>query len=245
MTLPPWLAGHGGERGVARLLDYTLLRADATWPEVRRLCDEAIELAVFAVCVNGGWVGRCVERLRGSRVAVAAVIGFPLGAGSPAAKAAEAAIAVRDGAAELDMVMALGAARAAEWRAVADDVAGVVAAAGGAPVKVILETAILTTAEIARACDAAREGGAAFVKTSTGFHAAGGATVEAVRAMRAAVGPAFGVKASGGIRTAADALTMLAMGANRLGTSTLAGLREIVGPGAPALSELLGGEGRP
>jgi deoxyribose-phosphate aldolase len=239
MTLPPWLAGEIGARGIGRLLDYTLLRPEATATEIDRLCEEGRAAGVIAVCVNGGWVDRCVAMLRGSGVRVASVVGFPLGAGSRRAKAAEAALAVADGAAELDMVMPIGVAKAGGWTAVAADVAAVVAAAGGVPVKVILETALLTPAEITAACRASQEGGAAFVKTSTGFHPAGGASVEAVRSMRAAVGPQLGVKASGGIRTSEAALAMIAAGANRIGASSLAGFGGIVGHDAPPLADLL------
>ncbi len=240
MTVPAWLAEHARDRGIARLVDYTVLRPDATRADVERLCDEAAAADVVAVCVNGAWVRGCVERLQGTPVRVAAVVGFPLGAAASAAKAAEAAIAAGDGAAELDMVMAIGAAKAGQWQAVADDVAAVVAASPRALVKVILETALLRPDEIARACDAAQQGGAAFVKTSTGFHSAGGATTDAVAAMRQAVGPQFGVKASGGIRTADAAVAMLRAGANRIGASSLAGFGGLVGPGAPLLEELLG-----
>lgn len=238
MTLPPWLAEHARERGIAQLVDYTLLRPDATWADVARLCDEAAAAEVIAVCVNGGWVQRCVERLRGTPIRVAAVVGFPLGASASAAKAAEASIAAGEGAVELDMVMPIGAAKAGEWQLVADDVAAVVAAAPGTLVKVILETALLDVDAIAKACDAARRGGAAFVKTSTGFHASGGATVEAVAAMRRAVGSRFGVKASGGIRTADAAVALLAAGANRIGASNLTGLGELLGPAAIPLEGL-------
>jgi deoxyribose-phosphate aldolase len=239
MTLPPWLAAEGGTRGIARLIDYTLLRPEATAAEIDRLCDEGRAAGVIAVCVNGGWVVRCVARLRSSGIRVAAVVGFPLGAGSPRAKAAEAAFAVGDGATELDMVMPVGLAKAGDWNAVSQDLTAVVAAAGGVPVKVILETALLTPDEIAAACRASQQAGAAFVKTSTGFHSAGGASVEAVRAMRAAVGPLFGVKASGGIRTAEAALAMISAGANRIGASSLAGFGDIIGDRAPALADLL------
>jgi deoxyribose-phosphate aldolase len=239
MKLPPWLAAHAADRGIGRLVDYTLLRPDATGAEVARLCDEAIAANLIAVCVNGSWVKRCAERLRGSGVRLAAVVGFPLGAGESAAKAAEAALAAEAGATELDMVISLGLAKAAEWDAVAEDVARVVRAAPGTAVKAILETAVLTPDEIVPACRAARQGGAEFVKTSTGFHPAGGATIDAVAAMRAAVGPSFGVKASGGIRTADAAVAMLAAGANRIGASSLAAFAPIVGRDAPPLSELL------
>ena len=239
MTVPVWLAEHAGERGIARLIDYTLLRPDATPADIDRLCEEGAAADVAAVCVNGAWVARFVERLRATPVRVAAVVGFPLGAGAADAKAAEAAAAARDGAAELDMVMPIGLAKVGSWQAVEADVAAVVGAAPATLVKVILETALLTAEEIAGACRASQSGGAGFVKTSTGFHAAGGATVEAVRAMRAAVGPRFGVKASGGIRTAESALAMLAAGANRIGASSLGGLGPIVGEKAAALAELL------
>ena len=174
---------------------------------------------MWAVCVNGAWVSTCAERLSGSGVRIAAVVGFPLGAGSSAAKAAEAAVAVADGATELDMVLQLGRVKAGDWEAVTDDVALVVSGARGALVKAIVESGLLDPGELALACRAAVAGGAGFVKTSTGFHAAGGATVEAVRRMRDVVGPAIGVKASGGIRTAEAALAMLAAGADRIGTS--------------------------
>jgi deoxyribose-phosphate aldolase len=240
---PAWLDAGTEERpGIAHLLDYTLLRADAALDDVLRLCDEAAALPTWAVCVNGAWVATCVDRLRGTGVRVAAVVGFPLGAGAGAAKAAEAAVAVADGATELDMVMPLGRAKADDWGAVAEDVAEVVSAARGALVKLIVESALLDSAELARACAAAVIGGADFVKTSTGFHPAGGATVEAVRRMRDAVGSAIGVKASGGIRSAEQAVAMIAAGANRVGLSSMAGLRTIVGRAAPSLREILTGQ---
>lgn len=237
-----WLAPElATARGIGRYLEYTLLRPEATAAEVERLCDEAAGLGARAVCVNGAWVPACVERLRGTGVGVVGVAGFPLGAAAPAVKAVEARLAAVDGAEEIDMVMALGAARAGDWAAVGDEVRMVVGAVPGVAVKVILETAIFGPPEIDRACRVAREAGARFVKTSTGFHPAGGATVEAVRVMRRAVGPGFGVKAAGGIRTREVALAMLAAGANRIGASNLAGLRELLGPAAPPLGELLRG----
>ncbi|MGE5230440.1 MAG: deoxyribose-phosphate aldolase [Deltaproteobacteria bacterium] len=240
-ALPVWLGpGAAAARGVGRFLDYTLLQPEATREDIMQLCDAAAAGGVHAVCVNGAWVAPCVRRLRGTGVLVAAVVDFPLGAASGAAKAAEAVIAVADGATELDMVIPLGAAKAGDWTAVTDDVAQVAGAAGAALVKAIIESAILTPDEITRACQAAVAGGAGFVKTSTGFHPSGGATVAAVRQMRAAVDPGIGVKASGGIRTAGQALAMLAAGASRIGLSKLAGLDAIVGPTAPPLVELLG-----
>jgi len=240
--LPAWLDIRTGARpGIAHLLDFTLLKPEATRDDILRLCDEAAAVATWAVCVNGAWVATCVERLRGSGVRVAAVVGFPLGAASGAAKAAEAAVAVADGAVELDVVLQLGRAKAGDWPAVADDVEVVVGAARGTLVKVIVESAALGSEELTLACRAVVAGGADFVKTSTGFHPAGGATVEAVRHMRSVVGPAIGVKASGGIRTAEQALAMITAGANRIGLSSLAGLRGIVGPSAPPLGELVRG----
>lgn len=239
-ALPPWLDVSTGLRpGIAHLLDYTLLKAEATRVDVLRLCDEAAAAAACAVCVNGSWVATCAERLRGTGVRVAAVVGFPLGAASGAAKAAEAAVEVADGAGELDLVLPLGRAKAHDWGAVTEDVALVVNAARGTLVKAIVESAILDADELRQACGAAVAGGAGFVKTSTGFHPAGGATVDAVRRMREVVGFAIGVKASGGIRTAEQALGMIAAGANRIGLSSLAGLHAIVGSGAPPLGELL------
>ena len=243
-ALPAWLGpGAAAARGVGRFLDYTLLKPEATREDMMRLCDTAAAAGVRAVCVNGAWVTQCSRRLRGTGVLVAAVVDFPLGAASGAAKAAQAAIAVADGAAELDMVIPLGAAKAGDWTAVTEDVAQVASAAGAALVKAIIESAILTPEEITRACEAAVAGGAGFVKTSTGFHPSGGATVAAVRLMRAAVDPGIGVKASGGIRTSEQALAMLAAGASRIGLSSLAGLHAIVGPDAPPLMELLGRAG--
>jgi deoxyribose-phosphate aldolase len=236
----PWIAAAALARpGVAHLLDYTLLKAEASRDDILRLCDDAAYGGMWAVCVNGAWVTTCVERLRGTDVRVAAVVGFPLGAASGAAKAAEAAIAVADGAAELDMVLPLGKVKTADWSAVTEDVAVVASAATGTVLKVIIESAILDAGQVAAACTASVAGGAGFVKTSTGFHPAGGATLDAVRWMRAAVGATVGVKASGGIRTAEQTLAMIAAGANRIGLSSLAGLRDIVGSDAPPLAELL------
>jgi deoxyribose-phosphate aldolase len=163
------------------------------------------------------------ERLAGSPVRTAVVVGFPHGASSTGAKATEAYLCVEDGAQELDMVMALGRAMAGEWDAVRDDIAAVTRAAA-VPVKVIVESAVLTPFQLVAACLVAVEAGAAFVKTSTGFHPLGGAREREVRLMRRAVGDAIGVKASGGIRTAEDARRMLLAGASRIGTSSAAAI---------------------
>lgn len=212
---------------LAALIDHTLLRPAATAAQVEQLCREAHEHGFFSVCVNPVHVARARRTLDAlgdntpgrARVQVCTVIGFPLGANVPAIKAAEAARALADGATELDMVIALGSLRAGDDALVQADIEGVVRAGAGAHLtKVILETALLDAAEIDRACRLSVAAGARFVKTSTGF-GPGGATVEAVRRMRAAVPAEVGVKASGGISDAAAARAMLAAGADRLGAS--------------------------
>jgi len=238
-SLPAWLAADAGSRGLGRFIDLTLLRPEAGRAQIETLCDEGRRHGVKAVCVNGAWTALCAERLAGGPVAVATVVGFPLGAAASVAKACETHRAVADGASEIDVVLALGHAKAGEWRYVEDDVRAVVAAAGAATVKVILETAALESREIVAACRAAVAAGARFVKTSTGFHPAGGATVAAVELMRRTVGPEIGVKASGGIRTKEAVLGLLAAGANRIGTSATGDLADWLGPSAPALEDLL------
>ncbi len=203
------------------MLDHTLLAPEATPDRVTALCDEAIELGVYAVCVSPRWVSLAARRLADSHVALAAVAGFPSGAHTSAIKAAEARGALDDGADEVDMVVALGAVVSGDWDAVAADIAAVRAAAPPPTVlKVIIESAVLDPAQIDRVCRVAVDAGADFVKSSTGFHPAGGATREAIAAMRAAVGPDVGVKASGGIRDAETALAMIAAGATRIGASS-------------------------
>lgn len=214
MPLPP----AESARAVIPLIDHTLLRPEATQAQIQRLCEEALFYGFAAVCVLPWWIPDVVRFLHGSAVKPCSVAGFPLGAHFPASKAAEAALCVEHGAREIDMVMALGALKDKAYTAVERDIAGVVRAVGAkAQVKVILETPLLTPAEIVAATRLALGAGAAFVKTATGFF--GGATVEAVRLMRETAGPAAGVKASGGIRSLADALSMIRAGANRLGTS--------------------------
>jgi deoxyribose-phosphate aldolase len=205
---------------VAAMIDHTLLAPEATDADVVTLCEEAVDLGVHSVCVSPTKVSTAVAALVGTPVVVAAVIGFPSGAHLSAVKAAEAAAAVAAGAAELDMVIDVGAAMAGDWSAVATDVAAVRnAAAQPALLKVIIESAVLGADRIAAACAACEEAGADYVKTSTGFHPAGGASEAAVRAMSAAVGGRLGVKAAGGIRTSEQALAMIAAGATRLGLS--------------------------
>jgi len=237
--LPLWLQDSGDARGIGRLLVHTLLRPEAGRDAIAAHCAEAVRYGLKAVCVNGCWVADSVSRLDRSGVVVATVVGFPLGAGTTKAKAAEARLAVGAGAGEVDMVMAIGQAKSGEWRYVEDDIRRVVDAAGTAPVKVILETAALEPVEIAAGCLVARAAGAAFVKTSTGFHAAGGATEGTVALLRRAVGTELGVLASGGVRTAEAALRMLAAGADRVGSSGAAAMSAILGPTAPPLKRLL------
>lgn len=205
---------------LASYMDHTLLKADATAERIDAVIAEARELGCASVCVNGAWVPRVAAGLADSAVATCAVIGFPLGAGSTAAKVAEAADVVAAGAAEVDMVINMGWLKSGDEAAVRDDIAAVADAchAGGAILKVIIECCLLTDAEKVRACELSREVGADFVKTSTGF-STGGATPADVALMRATVGPEMGVKAAGGIRTLADALAMIDAGANRLGVS--------------------------
>ncbi|HEX5408425.1 MAG TPA: deoxyribose-phosphate aldolase [Gemmatimonadaceae bacterium] len=214
---------------IADLIDHTLLKADATRSDIERLCAEARHFGFVAVCVNPVWVPLCREVLHASAVRVVTVVGFPLGANQTATKVGEASLAVAEGADELDMVAALGHLKGGDWRYVASDIRAVVRAAGGRLVKVIIESALLTPEEITRASRVARDAGAGYVKTSTGMHALGGATVAAVSRMRAAVGSSAGVKASGGIRDCATAIRMLAAGASRLGTSSGVRIAECLG----------------
>jgi deoxyribose-phosphate aldolase len=204
---------------LAAMIDHTLLRPEARADDVHGLCGEARELGVWSVCVSPTFVALASELLSGSDVRVTAVVGFPSGAHDSAVKTAEALRAAAAGAAELDMVMNLGLAAAGDWDGVAAEIAAVRAAVPLVTLKVILETALWRADQICEACAAAERGQADFVKTSTGFHAAGGASEEAVRTMAAAVGGRLGVKASGGIADIAAALAMLDAGATRLGLS--------------------------
>ena len=236
-AVPAWL-GDPAQRGIGAFVDHTLLRAEATPDEIDEAAREGLALGTATVCVNGRWVARVRKALEGSPVKTCAVIGFPLGAMATSVKADEARQALADGAAELDMVMSLGEAKAGHWDLVAKDIAAVIAAAGNLPVKVILETALLAPAEVVQASLVVIGTGAAFVKTSSGFHGAGGAMENAVRLMRRTVGSSIGVKASGGVRSSEMAIRFLAAGANRLGTSMTSEMTAIIGPGAPTLAEL-------
>lgn len=204
---------------LARRIDHTLLRPDATPAQIEQLCAEALEHRFAAVCVNGVHVGFCGQRLGPVRdIAICAVVAFPLGAMTTKAKAYEAVDAVHLGASEIDMVMHVGALKARLYRPVLDDIRGVVELCRSARIKVIIEAGALTEEEKVAACLLVKAAGAHFVKTSTGF-GAGGATVADVALMRRVVGSAIGVKASGGIRTREQALSLVAAGATRLGTS--------------------------
>lgn len=208
------------DRTVARLIDHTILKPEATREEVRQVCAEALKFEFASVCVNPFWAKFVAAELHGSPVKVCTVAGFPLGATTTAAKVAEALSSVRDGAEEVDMVINVGALRGGERDVVKSDVLGVVAACHGhgAIVKVILETALLDDVQKTLACRLSQDAGADFVKTSTGFSKAGATTAD-VALMRRTVGKSMGVKASGGIRTLADLQAMVAAGANRIGAS--------------------------
>lgn len=216
-------------RDLARFIDHTLLRTDATQADLARLCHEAREHGFAAVCVRPGNVAFCAGLLAGSPIGIASVIAFPEGLAEAESKVAEAQKALRAGATELDMVLNVPRLKARAYGEVLADIRGVVEAARPRPVKVILETGALTRDEKVIACALSKAAGAAFVKTSTGF-GPGGATVEDVALMRSVVGEDMGVKASGGIRTAADAHRMIEAGANRLGTS--AGVAIVTGGAA-------------
>jgi len=203
---------------LAGRIDHTLLKADATLPQIIHLCQEALEHQFASVCVNSRWVATVSETLRGSGVLTCSVVGFPLGAMTRRAKAREAGIAVEEGANEIDMVMDIGGLLSADIAGVFEDIQGVVGAADGRPVKVIIETCLLTDEQKVIACLLARRAGAAYVKTSTGMSTSG-ATIEDIALMREVVGDLLGVKASGGIRTRDDAERMIEAGADRVGAS--------------------------
>ena len=207
-------------RDWASLIDHTLLKPDASQTEIKRLCEEAAQYHFASVCVNPTWVRACACHLQGSGVPVCTVIGFPLGATLPDVKAYEARRAIMDGAREVDMVINVGALKSDDDCLVEHDIRSVVEVAHEYDVtcKVIIETALLTEDEKVRACQAAKNAGADFVKTSTGF-SKGGATVADIALMRRVVGPGLGVKASGGVKNIDDARAMVQAGATRIGAS--------------------------
>ena len=208
-----------GPADISKYIDHTLLKADAKPADIEKLCNEAKHYQFFSVCVNGANVVQCAKLLSGSSVKVCSVVGFPLGAMSSKAKAYETSAAIEDGAREIDMVMNIGAMKSGNLKLVEEDMAAIRKACGStALLKVIIETCLLATEEIVKACEIAKSAGLDFVKTSTGFSTAG-ATPEHVALMRKTVGPVMGVKAAGGVRSFADAVNMINAGATRLGTS--------------------------
>jgi deoxyribose-phosphate aldolase len=205
---------------IARYIDHTLLKPDASREQVDKLCAEAVEYGFYSVCVNASWTAYCARKLRGTPVKVCTVVGFPLGAMDSRSKGFETRNAVENGAAEIDMVMNIGALKTGDLKTVEEDIRWVLRACRSTTVlKVIIETALLTDEEKVLACQIAKRAGAHFVKTSTGFSSAG-ATVQDVALMRRTVGLELGVKAAGGIRSTEDALAMIQAGASRLGTSS-------------------------
>ncbi|MFE8696739.1 deoxyribose-phosphate aldolase [Cytobacillus sp. FJAT-53684] len=205
---------------VARMIDHTLLKADATKEQIEKICVEAKEYNFASVCVNPAWVKVSAEILQGTEVKVCTVIGFPLGASTPETKAFETKNAIENGATEVDMVINIGALKGGDLELVERDIRAVVdAAKGKALTKVIIETCLLTEEEKVTACELSVKAGADFVKTSTGF-STGGATAEDIALMRKTVGPDIGVKASGGVRSAEDAEMMINAGATRIGASS-------------------------
>ncbi|MER3429774.1 MAG: deoxyribose-phosphate aldolase [Blastocatellia bacterium] len=214
------LGNSATARDWASLIDHTLLKPDAAEADIRKLCEEAAEFGFASVCVNPAWVRRAAAFLKGSGVPVCTVIGFPLGATLSDVKAYETRRAIFDGAREVDMVINIGALKSGDDCGVEEDIRAVTAAAheNGVLCKVIIETALLSDEEKVRACLAAKNAGADFVKTSTGF-SKGGATVHDVALMRRTVGNAIGVKASGGVRGIEDAKAMVEAGATRIGAS--------------------------
>lgn len=208
------------KKNVAGIIDHTLLKQNASSEQIAKICEEAMEYHFASVCINPCYVAQCAKALKDSEVNVCTVIGFPLGATSSASKAFEARVAIADGADEVDMVVNVGMIKSNNWEFVKNDIQAVVDAAAPTKtlVKVIIETCLLTDEEKVQVCQIAKECGADFVKTSTGF-STGGATPEDVALMRKTVGPDMGVKASGGIHTAEEAIACINAGANRLGVS--------------------------
>jgi deoxyribose-phosphate aldolase len=204
---------------LAKYIDHTILKPEAKPADIEKLCAEAAKYKFAAVCVNSVFVAQAARLLKGSGVEVATVVGFPLGATTSDTKVFETKDSIRNGATEIDMVMAVGLMKAGRTKEVEDDIRAVVAAAGKVPVKVILETCLLTDDEIAKASKLSADAGAAYVKTSTGF-STGGATLEAVNIMKKAVGGRCKIKASGGVRTREAAIAMVEAGASRIGTSS-------------------------
>lgn len=226
-------------RRMARFIDHTLLKPDATRSEILTVCEEGARYGFASVCINPAWVREAACALRGTGVKVCTVIGFPLGANAPDTKTYEARRAIFDGATELDMVINVGALKSGDDEHVLNDITGVVNVAheAGCVCKVIIETALLTDEEKVRACLAAKRAGADFVKTSTGF-SRGGATVSDIALMRRTVGGEMGVKASGGVKDLRQAREMIQAGATRIGASVgVKIVREVSGEPEAAISD--------
>ena len=202
---------------IAKFIDHTALSAEKNEQDIIKLCDEAIENGFFSVCINSGYIPLAKEKLQGTDVKICTVVGFPLGANLTSVKAFETQEAIQAGADEIDMVINIGWIKSQKWQAVKADIQAVLQACNGIPLKVILETCLLTKEEIVQACEICKALNVAFVKTSTGFNK-GGATVEDVALMKQTVG-AIGVKASGGVRDTQTALAMIDAGATRIGAS--------------------------
>ena len=212
------------KREILKRLDHTLLKQDATWEQIKKICDEGVEYGVASVCIPPSFVKRAAEYLDG-RLAVCTVIGFPNGYMTTASKVFETEDAVKNGADEIDMVINIGMVKEGNYGGVLDEIRAVRGACEGKILKVIIETCILTEEEKTKMCQVVTESGADYIKTSTGF-ASGGATFEDVKLMRAHVGPQVKVKAAGGISSVEDAETFIQLGADRLGTSRLIKLLE-------------------
>ena len=206
------------KKDIARIIDHTQLKPEATFNDIKKLCDEAKQYNFYSVCVNSFFVPFAKEQLKESDVKIASVVGFPLGAMDTASKTFEAERAIRSGADEIDMVINIGALKSKEYKIVEEDIRSVVKAVSPHIVKVIIETCLLTDTEKIIACTIAASAGAQYVKTSTGFNKKG-ATVEDVKLMRSVVGEKIGVKAAGGIHTFEDAVAMVKAGASRIGAS--------------------------
>lgn len=202
---------------LAQYIDHTALTAEKNEQAILKLCDEAIEHGFYSVCINSGYIPLAKAKLTGTNVKICTVVGFPLGANLTSVKAFETQEAIKAGANEIDMVINVGWIKSQKWEAVKQDIQAVFDACAGVPLKVILETCLLSKEEIIQACEICKEIGVAFVKTSTGFNQ-GGATVEDVALMKQTVGN-IGVKASGGVRDTATALAMINAGATRIGAS--------------------------
>ena len=216
----PAFSGQITPQATARYIDHTLLKPEASIEQVKKVCDEAKQYKFASVCVNPSYIRYVAEQLRASGVTPCVVIGFPLGSSSPDIKAQETESVISYGAKEVDMVVNIGAIKSNNWKLVVDDISAVVKACRGrAILKVIIETCLLTDEEKVKVCSIAKEVGADFVKTSTGF-STDGATIEDVALMRKTVGPNVGVKASGGVKNYGDAVAMINAGATRLGTSS-------------------------